>query len=583
MNGYKHNLLVTYLTKPARKTNTGGLSLAGTGIGYFLFISYLYEMKKVYSIVILVFINLTSFAQTWLWAQEAKCKTSTSSSIALGIAVDNSGHIYETGDYKDTTSFGVYTLTNGGIGNTYLVKYDANGSIIWVRNSTLVNSSSSCGSNTVSRDSKGFIYIAGAVSDTVIFSSDTIGGSSVKGFLAKYDSNGSFIWVKPFLDEINSITIDGVNNLYLSFANSANLIKCNSSGNIMWTKTSLSPFGGYSSGNCLASDNSGNVYMAGEFHQQVIIEMDTITSPGWSSNVLIARFDTAGNIKWLKTGTIPNSAPESDGISVVADNAGNLYLTGMFTDTISFDSYTFTNGNKHNVFLVKYSPVGSVKWALDASVAGNNGATGYTICTDQWNDIYLCGSFEDTMTMGGEILNVGSSSWLGSSPSFIVKLDSTGHTLCSTSIDNENIDRNIIAADPAGDNVYFSGSSFLTSCVFNSDTVTSHGYASAFLAKWTCGGGPNGMNELISDKGDVKVWPNPSGGIFNFQADSQWLLANSLLEVYNILGQKIATSQWPLANGRMQIDLSNQPKGIYFYRISNLNGGLVSQGKLVIQ
>jgi uncharacterized repeat protein (TIGR03803 family) len=95
-----------------------------------------------------------------------------------------------------------------------------------------------------------------------------------------------------------------------------------------------------------------------------------------------------------------------------------------------------------------------------------------------------------------------------------------------------------------------------------------------------------GINELQASEVNVEIYPNPSNGVFNFQADSQWLIANSRIEVYNMLGQQIAKSpeySGPLANSRMQIDLSNQPKGIYFYRISNLNGGLIAQGKLVIE
>jgi hypothetical protein len=33
----------------------------------------------------------------------------------------------------------------------------------------------------------------------------------------------------------------------------------------------------------------------------------------------------------------------------------------------------------------------------------------------------------------------------------------------------------------------------------------------------------------------------------------------------------------------LQIDLSNQPNGIYFYRITYLEGSLIRQGKVVIQ
>lgn len=92
-----------------------------------------------------------------------------------------------------------------------------------------------------------------------------------------------------------------------------------------------------------------------------------------------------------------------------------------------------------------------------------------------------------------------------------------------------------------------------------------------------------GVNEPPVVANEVKVYPNPSDGIFNFQADSQWLMANSRIEVYNVLGQQIANSQWQSAYGSKQIDLSNNPPGVYFYRVISNHGQLMGSGKLVIK
>ena len=91
-----------------------------------------------------------------------------------------------------------------------------------------------------------------------------------------------------------------------------------------------------------------------------------------------------------------------------------------------------------------------------------------------------------------------------------------------------------------------------------------------------------GINELFSTK-SVQVFPNPSKGTFTFQiASSQQLMGNSHLEVYNMLGQKIADSQWPSANSSMQIDISKQSAGIYLYRIISEKGESLSSEKLIV-
>jgi hypothetical protein len=56
----------------------------------------------------------------------------------------------------------------------------------------------------------------------------------------------------------------------------------------------------------------------------------------------------------------------------------------------------------------------------------------------------------------------------------------------------------------------------------------------------------------------------------------------SQVEIYNVLGEKIY-SQIPLPNTQFSINISNQPSGIYFYRVITETGNAVAEGKFVIQ
>ena len=520
----------------------------------------------------------SSFAQKWLWEEPGVNHSSNSSSAPNGIATDKAGNIYEAGGYSDTVSFGKDTLNIAGFNsNVYLIKYDASGNVLWARSSLVVNASSSGSANCVSVDNIGNVYIGGSLASSICFAIDTVKGG--KGFLVKYDATGNVLWVKSFSDEINSIAADNSNNIYLSFANTANLIKCSPSGDTIWERKSSSLHGGYSSGNCLATDSLGNVYMTGLFNAALILGKDTTTSIGGYVTEYISKFDTGGNIKWIKTGNAPSSSPQSRGISVATDNLGNVYLTGMFSDTITFDSYTFMNGHKRNVFIVKYAPTGNVIWAEDASIAWGYGATGYSVCTDQWKNVYLSGEYEDTMSMGGATLVVGNSAWLGNSPSFIFKFDSTGHTLCSAGVNNENQTANEVVADPSGDNVYFGGNVFQPSipCDFGSSSLTGSGYAYAFLAKLTCSG-PLSVNDLM-EKNKVMVFPNPSPGKFTVSIQS--LTNKPQLTIYDLMGGIIYDNK--LTRTNTQMDLSRNSNRIYLYRIISEKGELIGSGKLVIE
>jgi hypothetical protein len=95
---------------------------------------------------------------------------------------------------------------------------------------------------------------------------------------------------------------------------------------------------------------------------------------------------------------------------------------------------------------------------------------------------------------------------------------------------------------------------------------------------------PMGIENLQAGANEVKIYPNPSGnGVFIIQlADSHWPIADSQIDIYNILGEKVH-SQMSIVHYPLSIDLGNQPNGVYFYKISTDKGEFVASGKLVIQ
>jgi len=52
--------------------------------------------------------------------------------------------------------------------------------------------------------------------------------------------------------------------------------------------------------------------------------------------------------------------------------------------------------------------------------------------------------------------------------------------------------------------------------------------------------------------------------------------------VYNVLGEKVY-SEFNIQNPTFKIDLSNQPNGIYLYRVIKSDGSLIGEGKIVMQ
>ena len=99
-----------------------------------------------------------------------------------------------------------------------------------------------------------------------------------------------------------------------------------------------------------------------------------------------------------------------------------------------------------------------------------------------------------------------------------------------------------------------------------------------------------GVSE-INSRMSYEIYPNPGNGIFNFVIASPpgrtWQ-SQSTIEVYNELGQQVYFLPHPIPspNGEgagVRVDLSTQPNGVYFYRITATDGSLMGEGKLLIE
>lgn len=79
-----------------------------------------------------------------------------------------------------------------------------------------------------------------------------------------------------------------------------------------------------------------------------------------------------------------------------------------------------------------------------------------------------------------------------------------------------------------------------------------------------------GVNDVQTQDG-FNFFPNPTRRVITLISTSR----NESIEVYNSVGQKIYSSE--KVNYEMEIDLSNQPEGIYFLRVNSENGTVVKK------
>ncbi len=146
------------------------------------------------------------------------------------VVTDSLGNIYITGTFNNTVIFdgvgGSDSRTDIGSGNSFLTKYNADGSYGWTKTFYNASGSSSVTSIGIAADINNNIYLDLVVAGIVIFDGES--GSDVQvgnasggnSSLTKYNADGSYGWTKTFNSSYDTsvssskILVDSNSNIY---------------------------------------------------------------------------------------------------------------------------------------------------------------------------------------------------------------------------------------------------------------------------------------------------------------------------------------------------------------------------------
>ncbi|HTB30451.1 MAG TPA: hypothetical protein VK808_00395, partial [Bacteroidia bacterium] len=518
-------------------------------------------MRKLLCISLLVLSFSFAEGQMWLWAKAATNLNINSTSDPLSVTTDSSGNIYETGDFLGSVLFGTDTI-NSGIpnGTPYLVKYGRSGSVIWAKSGKLLTNISEAYSFSVATDLPGNSIITGWFTGSVTFSSISLtntGRYQISFMIAKYDTGGNILWAQsarvPNITNRSigySVATDAEGNIYCTGSFTGDtlifgidtvygsffLIKYNPSGNLIWVKGANVPRLATDENSAATIDNSGAIYITGNFGDTAHFGSYILNNHS-TSNMFLVKYDSSGNVIWANCAAPFGKTGSATGAALTTDNSNNTYVTGQFNDTVSFGHYTFNKNKKGNIFIEKFEPNGNLINIITTSSSGTSVDESYSIVSNKWNGIYLCGNFSDTIQFGTLKLKAPASS-----SSFIIKFDTSLTALCGTVINDDNDDTrdgSYITTDPLADDVYLSGDGFGTndSIVFGTTTLTGT-YEFAFLAKWQPCYIATSIPPVIAKDKNTNVFPNPNTGIFTISLVGAQNFVPTI-EVYNVMGQKV--------------------------------------------
>jgi len=219
--------------------------------------------------------------------------------FANGVVTDSSGNVYVTGGTKG----GLDGNTSAGNTDLFVLKYNSSGTKQWTKQ---LGSSGRDSANAIAIDSSGNLYVAGITYGGLDWNTNS-GANDL--FVVKYNSSGTKQWTEqlgtPSSDAANAVATDSSGNVYvagvtygvLGDKNRGNsdlfVVKYNSSGTKQWTKqlgTSSTD-----TANGVATDSSGNVYVAGGTYGG----LDGNTSAG-VNDLFVVKYNSSGTKQWTR-------------------------------------------------------------------------------------------------------------------------------------------------------------------------------------------------------------------------------------------------------------------------------------------
>lgn len=302
------------------------------------------------------------------------------------VQVDQDGSIYITGEFGGTMVFGGQSYASAGSIDLYVAKLDPMGNVLWCRTG---------GGPGIDRGLK----LSLGAGTTLAVTGEFLGSAVLQG---------------------QTITsAGGTADMFVALLNK-------SDGQLQWVRQGGGPVGtDRPYGVTMGPD--GRVAVAGEFRGTATWEGSSLTSmtdPGTgqpSSDVFVASYTSTGALQWLKQGR----AKYADrAIDVTFNGAGDLYVTGQFSDTITFDQ-THVNAQLNASFLVKFNGTGQEVWFRRMAGAGFNHVRDLLLKPD--GRLLLLGDVQGTMIyFGSPQVNVPSGEAYAY---YVLEVDANGQLL----------------------------------------------------------------------------------------------------------------------------------------------------------
>jgi hypothetical protein len=198
----------------------------------------------------------------------------------------------------------------------------------------------------------------------------------------------------------------------------------------------------------------------------------------------VCELDVMGKNYWARTW---GGVDDDWGMSVAVDSLGNTYVTGNFCGTVDFDPGAGVDNHISNgdpdIFLSKFDSSGIFQWAR--TWGGSSQDRGNGVAADGSGNVYVTGSFGDTVDFDPAAAGVDNHTSNGGSDIYLSKFDPSGNLIWARTWGGTNASEsgNSVAVDVSG-NAHVTGN-FTGTTDFDPgsgiDNHTSDGFDDIFL------------------------------------------------------------------------------------------------------
>ena len=155
----------------------------------------------------------------------------------------------------------------------------------------------------------------------------------------------------------------------------------------------------------VAVDGSGNVYVTGKLRDTASFGTTNLTSAG-VEDIFVAKYNGSGVLQWVQKA---GGTSEDVGLGVAVDGSGNVYVTGYFEGAVTFGTTNLTSEGGNDLFVAKYNGSGVLQWVQKAG--GANFDRGNGIAVDGTGNVYVTGNFQSTASFDTTTLSSSAGSW----------------------------------------------------------------------------------------------------------------------------------------------------------------------------